>query len=489
MKINDLLERQKDNEDVAIKHHEKVITYSAWYNKSIELTTIINATANETSHNISIFLPNSIDYAVAYFAIVFADKVIIPIGVQSMDLEFCSTLEYCEVDVIISSLQYRTQIERMLCDYKYRCNIIYIENFEISTIHNKKNYILKTQVYDDVVIMLHTSGTTNNPKRVMLTHQNLISNVESNISSLKLDKKDKVLIALPMYFGYCNTAQFLTHLYLGASMVIMHSMFLPKQFFEIIQQEKITNFTAVPSMLLMIMEYRYSNNYNTSSLRYICFGGSSFSSESIQKLIKQFDHINFVQTYGQTEASPRITTLLPDHAVDKCGSVGTPIPNVQLKIVDEEGNCIKPYETGEVIVCGKNVMRGYYKQEEITNKTIVNSWLHTGDLGYLDKDGFLYICGRKKNMIISGGINIYPEELEEIIQQYDCVKEVCVISEVHKLLGEVPIAKVVLKENEECTQSEIRNYCTSKLAHYKVPFRFDFVRNIDKTYNGKVRRY
>ena len=320
----------------------------------------------------------------------------------------------------------------------------------------------------------------------MLTHRNLISNIESNIQSLKLTEEDKCLIAMPMYFGYCNTAQFLTHLYLGASIVILDGMFFPKTFFFTVQNEQITNFTGVPSMLLTLLKYRYTSKYDISSLRYICFGGGKMPEEQLKKLIQLFSSVGFVQTYGQTEASPRITALLPKDALRKIGSVGTPIPNVRVKVVDEMGNCLPANTIGEVVVQGKNVMKGYFKQEKITKDTIVDGWLHTGDLGYLDKEGYLYLTGRKKNIIISGGINIYPEEIEEVLMRHPNVCDVCVFAEKHSMLGEVPVAQIVLYDNN--ADLDLRTFCIKRLAMYKVPVKFELVENLEKTYNGKIKR-
>ena len=185
--------------------------------------------------------------------------------------------------------------------------------------------------------------------------------------------------------------------------------------------------------------------------------------------------------------SPRTTALLPEDALRKIGSVGLPIPNIKVSIIDETGIMVTSNEIGEIIIQGKNVMKGYYKQEIITSKTIVNGWLHTGDLGYLDDDGYLYLAGRKKNMIISGGINIYPEEIEEVLMSHPNVIEVCVIAEEHVLLGEVPIAKVIIKDRS--FTDNYRAFCSDKLADYKIPMRFDVVEQLEKTYNGKIKRY
>lgn len=492
MLIKDLLLRQKENDSIAIKYGAKNISFRDWNNASDLISNNILNLLSTTSINVATLLPNSINYAIAYFAVQYANKVLIPISIQAKDPELIATLEYCETDLIITDSKNLSFVRNVISRYNYRIFIYNIETLEIIEINSNKQFVPKTEclIYngfeDDVVIMLHTSGTTSNPKRVMLTHRNIISNIESNIESLGLTKQDKVLIAMPMIFGYCHTAQFLTHLYLGASMVIMDTMFLPKQFFKIVESECITNFTGVPTMLQMILNYRYADEYDYSSLRYICFGGGKMPLDKLMQLIERFSTIGFVQTYGQTECSPRVTALLPEFSVSKLGSVGTPIPGVKIRVVDENSADCCSNEKGEILVFGKNIMKGYYKCAELTQKTIQDGWIHTGDIGYMDSDGFLYLTGRIKNMIISGGINVYPEEVEEIVLQNDCVEDVCVFGEKDDILGEVPVAKIVLKH--PIGIDSLRKYCFQRLADYKVPVRIYLVDSIPKTYNGKSKR-
>lgn len=493
MYINDLLIRQKNNDKIAIKQDDKTLSYKQWFNESMRMADNISAMICNNSICIAIFLPNSIDYAIAYFSILFSKRIIIPIGIQAKYPEVLSTLEYCEIDMIITSSTYKNFIEDAISKYNNKIFIYYIDEDKTEILNEKKPLVEKSLLpktnynSDDVAIMLHTSGTTSNPKRVMLSHSNLINNVESNIESLNFTIDDIVLIALPMFFGYCNTAQFLTHLYLGASMVIFNNIFMPKRFFEIVQNEKITNFTAVPSMLLMLLEYRYWDKYDISSLRYVCFGGSKLPEEKLYTLINRFKTVKFIQTYGQTEASPRTTMLAHEYSLSKLGSVGTTIPNVEVKIFNDSDEELGINDIGEIVIRGKNVMRGYFKQERLTSETIKNGWLHTGDLGYIDEDGFLYIKGRIKNMIISGGINIYPEEIEEILLLHPSVTDVCVIGQEHDMLGEVPVVNIVV--TGEITSDQLRNYCIERMSNYKIPVEFNFVDTISKTYNGKNKRW
>jgi len=492
MILNELLLRQKGNPKIAIKHGEDSITYQSWYKQSYQLSDkIINEIKLNESENIAIFLPNSINYAVAYYAILFSDKVIIPIETQTTGSEISSLLEYCEIDLIISSLQYRSELLKKVCEYNYRIFILFVEDSSIAVVNEEKPFVKKSGVTincyneDDVAIMLNTSGTTSNPKRVMLTHNNLINHIESNIALLQLTSEDKCLIATPMQFVSGNTSQFLTHLYLAAPIIILNGIFLPKLFFETVQEEQITNFSCVPSMLLILLEYRYAERYNFSSIRYICFGGSKMPTDALKKLIYRFDRINFVQVYGQTETYPRTTALLPEYFLNKMGSVGKPSPHVYIKIIDESGNKLNAGEIGEIVVQG-SIMKGYYKQDKITSETIIDNWLYTGDMGYMDEENFLYLTGRKRNIIISGGINIYPEEIEEVLMNHKSVKEALVYGTEHSLLGEIPSAQVVL--SGYVTEQELRNHCFNELSNYKIPEKIYFTDKLKKTNSGKISR-
>jgi len=214
--------------------------------------------------------------------------------------------------------------------------------------------------------------------------------------------------------------------------------------------------------------------------------------EKLLKLMTVFPSVGFVQTYGQTEASPRITCLLPDNALKKVGSIGKPIPRVVVKIINDQGEKVSIGEIGEIIVSGENVMNGYYKRPEASKEILRNGWLYTGDLAKYDEDEYIYLVGRKKNVIISGGMNIYPEEIEEILLQHPDIKEVCVLKEEHEFLGEVPIAKVVLNsttDSLEKVEKEIKKFCHKHLSRFKVPDRILIVEELDKTLTGKVKRY
>ena len=266
MRIEELLIRNKENKDIAIEYKDEAISFMDWNIWSKEVGDIISE-ATDCVGNVAIYIPNSIFYAVAYFAILYEKGTIVPIFYGSTEFEIENTMRFCECDVILTISDEKNKILSALKNYEYSTTVIFVDlmsfvnvlgNYGIIT---KTNYFVNSGEAEDIAILLHTSGSIASPKRVMLTHTNIINNVIANIESLEMSKNDIGLIALPLVFGYCNTAQFLTHLYLGAKIVIMDGFFFPKTFCELVCSKKITNFTAVPTMLIMLLSYRYCRHY------------------------------------------------------------------------------------------------------------------------------------------------------------------------------------------------------------------------------------
>lgn len=497
MLLRDILAHKKDLVKTALKFGNVAISYCELY-RDVEHWAAELEKCKCKNRNIGIFLPNSPQYVIAYFAITFAGKTIVPIDIQAKKAELESTINYCELQLIISNGDYGKTIKLHLADSNCSVSILDLDNMTFYDAGNLSGCCDKNNTfYEDIVtneneiaLLLHTSGTTSNPKRVMLSHKNLMENVKSIIESLGLHEEDRTLISMPLYMASANTSQLLTHLYLGATVVIMNSMFLPTVFFSLVEEERITNFTGVPPYMYSICGHSYRNNCDISSLKLVCFGGAGTPVKKILQLLDTFPQINFVHMYGQTEASTRITHLLPEDARRKIGSVGKSISGVQVRLVNEEDKDVDPGQKGEIIVKGANVMSGYYKKPEETAKALKSGWLYTGDLGYSDPDGYLYIIGRRKNIIISGGMNIYPEEIEEILLCHPAVKEVFVFGDEDEYLGEVPAAHIVInEEGSSTTEDELINYCYKHLSKFKIPRRIVFVPGISKTPTGKIIRY
>lgn len=487
--LKDILLDKRSSDNVAVIYNDNEYTYNQIY-KSV-LSHVDNI-FEASGKNVGLFVQNSIEYVIGYFAISFAGKVIVPIETNCKEKQILSTVDYCELNLIVANSDNFAYLNEILENGV--ASDVEIYNLSDGSKRHISKKRKRTQDFEgticsenDVAIMLHTSGTTSNPKKVMLTHKNLLANIQSNVAALELNSTDRCLIVLPMCFGYCNTSQFLTHFYLGGSIVIYDGTFIPARFFYYIEKYGCTNTTCIPTMLYLIAKSRKSN-YSLHSLRYLCFGGGTISLDVLKKVSKLMPDVGIVQTYGQTEASPRITCLLPQDSERKIGSVGKPIPGVSVKVVDADGKELPANFPGEIIVKGDNVMKGYYKRPEETAKAIRKGWLHTGDIGKFDDEGYLYVVGRIKNVIITGGLNIYPEEIEEVLRSYSDIEEALVLPKQHEVLGEVPIAQVVIKRNSRVSTSELLNYCKERLEIQKIPSEIIVVEKIEKTYNGKVRR-
>ncbi|MFD2307601.1 class I adenylate-forming enzyme family protein [Enterococcus termitis] len=487
MNIKNLLVTQKKNNKVAITQGNKHLSFENWYTLSSELHNFF--LDNQVFGNVALCMNNSIEYAIAYFGITFLGETIVPLNPNMSNENLLSELKFCDVTYMLVDKSQSDQIQKWILQEKREIILIEvnvteemkieIKKFEDNTFKERVNEVVQDK---SVAILLPTSGTTSNSKRVMLTHENLLTNIKNNLPSLRANEKSVFLIALPMYFGYCNTSQFLTSLFLAARIVISESKFIAKNFFHITEKEKITHFTAVPTMLKMIIDYRYGNLYDISSLIQICFGGGPCKTEYIQNFCEYFGKDKIVQTYGQTEAGPRISfkTYTSGEIINK--SVGVPIQNIEIKIEKETTTDFN----GEILIMSDSSMKGYYKNIEETTKILSNGWLKTGDLGYLDDNGELHITGRKKNIIICGGISISCEFIEEVMLDFPGITETVAFSKKDELLGEQIGINYV--SEYAVNEQELKKYFKNRTGLKNIKLWLEQVEQLKKTYNGKILR-
>jgi long-chain acyl-CoA synthetase len=334
--------------------------------------------------------------------------------------------------------------------------------------------------YRDPALYLYTSGTTGRPKGVILTHDNLASNVESCQKADKFDHNDAFLCLLPFFHTYAITGTFLLPLLSGAKMVLV-DRFQPMKVMSLIQDHKISVLLAIPSMYRVMAATE--GDFDVSSIRFPISGGEPLPIPVAEAFEKRFA-VPIFEGYGQTEAAPVVTLNVP--AARKLGTIGRALPGVELAIWDDQNRFLPTGEVGEIMVRGRNVMLGYHRLPEETAKTITDGWLHTGDLGKLDEQGFVTITGRKKDLIISAGENIYPREIEEVLAQHPKVKEVAVIGVKDEVRGEVPKAFVIAREGITLDEKELRTFCRDSLASYKVPKYIELVADLPRTPTGKV---
>ncbi len=346
---------------------------------------------------------------------------------------------------------------------------------------------------NDTATILYTSGTTGQPKGAELTHFNIWSNVVTThgIHLPMLDftdgKQKSVLITLPLFHTTGQNCQMNTHLY-GGNKVVLLPRFEPKSTLEVMEKEQITFWTGVPTMYWALLRYAEENNFDTAkiseNLKVVSAGGAPMPVEVLYAFQEKFN-VRILEGYGLSETSPLASFNQFDRP-SKPGTVGLPIFGVQLKCVDDDGNEVPRGESGEIVIRGNNVMKGYYKRPEATAEAFRNGWFHTGDIGVMDEEGYLSIVDRKKDMILRGGYNVYPRELEEVIMTHPAVSLVAVIGVPDDKLGEEVKAYVVLKQGENLTETEFIEWGKSQIAANKYPRHVEFCENLPIGATGKI---
>lgn len=337
---------------------------------------------------------------------------------------------------------------------------------------------------DDENLILYTSGTTGVPKGAVLTHKNSLFNGYTMIMDYQLTHDDIVQVAPPLYHSASLNGFLVTAVILGATMVL-HKQVIPRDMFQAIQDEKITKTWGPATMWRMLINDPAVNEYDLSSTRLVVNGAMYMPAHMRKQLLSHFPNAEMGDTYGMTEASPCTTILRPKDALRKPASVGVPLTVCDVKIFNEKGEELPANETGEIVNRG-NFMKGYYKMPEETEAVIKDGWFYTGDLGMKDEEGFIYLVDRKKDMIVSGGENVYSKEVEEVISTHPKVLEVAVIGLPDEKWGEVVTAVVASRPEEEITEEEIIEYSKKSLAGYKCPKIVKFIDNIPKNPAGKI---
>ena len=336
----------------------------------------------------------------------------------------------------------------------------------------------------DLAAIIYTSGTTGVPKGAMLSHYNLVSNTFGAREAVQLQAgHDRLLVVLPMFHSFAATVGMLLPLLHGAALVPL-ARFEPDAVANAIAEQACTIFMGVPSMYSLLLRLPEAFTEKFSSLR-ICISGGAAMPVEVMKQFEQRFNLPIHEGDGPTECSP-VTCLNPLQAERKPGSVGLPIPHVEMCIKNAEGQDLPAGEFGEICVRGPNVMLGYLGLKDETSASFFGNWFRTGDLGYVDDDGYFFIVDRIKDMLIVNGMNVYPRMIEEVLYQIDELVEAAVIGEPHKLHGEIPVAYVAVKPGSEISEKRIKNYCRENLGQHQAPRKVYFMENLPKNATGKI---
>lgn len=337
----------------------------------------------------------------------------------------------------------------------------------------------------DPAVILYTSGTTGRPKGVLLSHRNLISNAIAGAGDDPEESRGKATLAvLPLAHAFGITVSNVS--YLSGTRTVMVPRFDLEQVFQLIEKHHIAGFAGVPAMFVGMLNYPDAEKYDTSSLEYAVSGSAPLPVSVLEGFEKRFN-CPIREGYGLSEA----TTAVSGHALDmvrKPGSVGKPLNGVEVRVVDEQDHDLPVGEVGELLVRGPNLMQEYYHMPEETAKTLRGGWLYTGDMAKLDEDGYIYIVERKKDLIIRGGLNIYPRDVEEVLMRHPAVMECAVIGVPSERLGEEVLAYVVLQDKKQATAEELMEFSRQYLANYKTPAFVEFIPTLPRNAIGKIDR-
>jgi acyl-CoA synthetase (AMP-forming)/AMP-acid ligase II len=339
---------------------------------------------------------------------------------------------------------------------------------------------------DQLAFLMYTSGTTGRPKGAMLTHQNLVVNTMNWIHEVGASDGDVWLSGLPLFhIGGLNGV--LPFLQLGATTIVTPSAgFDPALSVELLGRHAVTMCFFVPTQWQEICSRPEVAQLDTSRLRVAMWGASSAPRSTLELLTRTFPSVQIVNAFGQTEMSSNTAFLKGEDAVRKMGSIGRPAINVEVRVVDPDGNDVAQGEVGEIVYRGPTVMRGYFEKEEATAEAFAGGWFHSGDLVYEDEEGFLYVVDRLKDMLISGGENVYPAEVERVLMDHPAVAEAAVVGVPHPRWVETPLAVVVLAPGEEADEPALIEHCRTRLAGYKKPSAVIFLDALPRNAAGKV---
>ena len=337
---------------------------------------------------------------------------------------------------------------------------------------------------NDVAIILYTSGTTGKPKGAMLSHKNLYSNAKDVADYLTINGDDRVIAALPMFHVFCLTVSLNAPLMNGGTILIMPK-FSPQEVFRIAKTYQATIFAGVPTMYNYLLQSAQGNKTDFAGIRFCISGGAAMPVSLLKAFEKTFDVI-VSEGYGLSESSP-VTCFNPLDRPRKPGSIGQSIMNVKNKVVDELGEEVAAGEVGELIVQGPNVMEGYYKMPEETAATLKEGWLYTGDMARMDDEGYFYIVDRKKDMILVGGYNVYPREVEEVLYAHPKIVEVAAVGIPDPNTGEAVICYVVT-DDMSLSEAILKSFCEAHLVRYKIPSKIEFLEELPKNTTGKILR-
>jgi long-chain acyl-CoA synthetase len=464
----------------AYKLDDVVVPWAAVDEASARLAALLKDRGVQPGDRVGVMLPNVPYFPIAYYGILRAGATVVPVNVLLKGREIAYYVENSGARLLLAWHGFAEEAQ------KAGAELISIApgEFEQALAGHEPDREVVERDASDTAVILYTSGTTGEPKGAELTHANLRRNTEVSLETLFSIGPDDVLLgALPLFHSFGQTVC-MNCAVLGGATLTFIPRFDPGKALEIIERDKVTTFAGVPTMYNAMLNHPDRDRVDVSSLRLCVSGGAAMPGETLRGFEETFG-CKILEGYGLSETSPVASFNHPDRE-RKVGSIGTPIAGVEMKLVDADDNDVPQGEVGEIVIRGHNVMKGYWRREDATAEAMRGGWFHSGDMARVDEDGYFFIVDRKKDMIIRGGYNVYPREIEEVLYQHPAVLECAVLGVPDEKFGEEVGAAVVLKEGQHADRDELQSYVKGEIAAFKYPRKIWFVDELPKTATGKI---
>lgn len=463
-------------------------TYSEFERAVARVARMLAARGVKKGDVVSLLMPNSVEYIAAYFACFFLGALAGPVNSLLKSQEMAFVIGNSEAKALLAHTEFIPGVNEILEGLPNLKHVIEFDDEAKATLEFAYDDEPLPPVEigrDDEAIIIYTSGTTGKPKGCLLTHGNLIANARQISEWLGFTERDRLLTIMPLFHMNAVSVTTMSALYAGGSTVVSPK-FSASRFWKIISDYGITSFGSVATMLSMLLETYpegVPEGLRTEQLRFAMCGSAPVPAEVMKRFEERFNCL-VIEGYGLSESTCRSTFNPPDER-RRAGSCGMPIGN-EMRVVDDDDNEVPVESLGEIVLRGENILKGYFKNPDATARAFRNGWFHTGDIGYRDADGFFYIVDRKTDMIIRGGENIYPREIDEVLYQHPQIAAAATIGIPDTLYGEEVAAFVILKEGASLTEDDVIDFCRERLADYKCPKTVRFVKEIPKGPTGKL---
>ena len=482
--LQDRVEAAPDKVFLFSQPDGRQFTYSQFADAVARTAALLAGEGVAKGDVVSLLMPNSVEYVIAYFACWRLGALAGPINSHLKEQEISYVVSNSEAKALLVGSEFLPVINQ-LRDLPTLNAVILFDDEAQATRDFTKVEATADVTLDDEAIIIYTSGTTGKPKGCLLTHGNVVANARQISQWLGFNESDRLLTMMPLFHMNAVSVTTMSALYAGGSSVVSPK-FSASRFWQIISDYQITSFGSVATMLSMLLTTYPEGvpaGLQTEQLRFAMCGSAPVPAETIKRFEETF-HCLVIEGYGLSESTCRSTFNPPDEN-RRAGSCGLPIGN-EMRVVDDDDTEVADGQLGEIVLRGDNVLKGYYKNPEATAVAFRNGWFHTGDIGYRDSEGFYFIVDRKSDMIIRGGENIYPREIDEVLYQHPAVSAAAVVGVPDDLYGEEVAGFVVLRDGGEASERELIEFCKARLADYKCPKTIRFVKDIPKGPTGKL---